>query len=293
MTRLRLLTLVAAVAAALAPATPAHAANRPVLHVGDSSRRICAVKWMISGPHGHRPNTFTVRGTYTRPLRPKCNYAGKPWGAAIVAYKFRIGYPMKLVKPVAGPYFFALLRGTKHRPLLWVALAQRRAKAIRPGPTKLALRIVAFETRQLGTREQCGGYCNRGWVKGPGGYSVDDFERYFGLRGLQWCGIFQRFSWLHEGADFGGWASNPYYVPSIVQGGLAHGYVSGTARVGSLVAFLSSRSTVSAHHVGMVVRIVRSGYYTIEGNSGDAARRHYYPFGNALRVFVNDPKVAA
>lgn len=282
------LILLAIVAMLVAPAV-ASAANRSTLHVGQADSRICGVKWMISGPHSHRPNVFTVRGTYTRPLKPGCNYAGKSWGAAVVAYKFRLGYPTKLVKPIAGPYFFALLHGTKHRPLLWVALAQRRAKAILTGPTKLAQQLVAFESRQLGTHESC---CNRGSVKGPGGYSVDDFEGHFGLHGLQWCAIFQAFSWDHIGAPRFNPDGNRFYVPSIGQWAKLHGYLTARARVGELVAFLSGPDVLDGRHIGMIAAINSHGYYTLEGNSGDAVRRHYYDFGSALRVFIAVPGVA-
>lgn len=294
----------AVLAVAAAFAAPAQAASR-TFHVGDASALVCGSKWEISGPHGHRPNIFTVRGTYTRPLRPKCNYAGKAWGRAIVAYKYRLGYPTKLLKPVAGQYFFKLLRGPRdQRPLLWIALAQRRAKAIKPGPTKLALKIVAWERLQIGTHETCGGYCNRGSLKGPGGYSVDALERMAGLLGQQWCGILQWDAFKLNGVIFAPPPYNPFYVPSIGQWALNHGYalykgkrvykatITGTARVGSLVSFLKGPSALDGHHVGIVSSINRHGYYTIEGNSGDAVRSHWYPWGSALRVFINVPGVA-
>ena len=261
--------------------------RQTTFHVGQSSPVICGVKWMISGPKGHRPNVYTVKGTYTRPLKPYCNYLGKAAGAAVRAYKYRLGYPTRLLKPVVGPYFLDLLHGRKHRPLLWVALAQKRAKAIQPGPTKLALKIIAFEGRQVGTHEQG---TNTGYVKGPGGYSVDDIEGYFHLRGLEWCAIFQRFSFVKNGSDFAR-GYNPYYVPDIGRWAQAHGYLSARARVGSLVAFLGSSNVLDGRHIGMVVRIVHSGYYTIEGNSSNAVTRHYYDFGSALRVFINVPGV--
>jgi hypothetical protein len=292
------------------PVDGAAAARPKVIRVGDASPVACGVKWQISGTHGHRPNIYTVRGTYSRPLKPDCNYAGKAFGAAVVAYKYRLGYPTKYLKPIVGPLFLKLLKGPHdRRPLLWVALAQRRAKPIVVGPTKLAQQIVAFESRQVGTHETSCSSCNRGNARGPGGYTVDDFEQHFGLLGLQWCGIFGAFSFEHFGIQFAPAPYNRFYVPSIGQWALNHGdalvrgkdgkwrkvgkaRITAQARVGMLVAFLRSSSAIDGYHVGTVAAINAKGYYTIEGNSGDAVRRHWYPWGTALRIFIAVPGVA-
>lgn len=301
--------LVAALAQGLAAAPSASAAPKTI-RVGDASPAVCGVKWMISGPHSHRPNIYTVRGTYTRPLNPGCNYAGKAFAAAVVAYKYRLGYPTKYLKPIVGRYLLKLLKGPHdRRPLLWIALAQRRAKPIVAGPTKLAKQIVAFETAQVGTHETGCSSCNRGSAKGPGGYSVDDFEQHFGLLGQQWCAIFASFAFEHFGVQFAPPPYNRFYVPSIGQWALDHGdalirgrdgtwhkagkaTITAQARVGDLVAFLTSPSAISGYHVGTVAAITAKGYYTLEGNSGDAVRKHWYPWGPALRVFIAVPDIA-
>lgn len=271
--------------AVIATFTPAAtAATRPVLHVGAADARVCGVKWMISGPHGHRPNVFTVRGTYTRPLHPGCNYAGKTWGAAVAAYKYRLGYPKRFVKPVAGPYFFALLRGSKHRPLLWVALAQRRAKPIIAGPSAFALKIRALALSQLGVHE-IPDNSNRGPRISYTSGGFGPYQGSTGAYGAAWCASFVQ--WLLQRVGYGTIADRSAGVLYIEGWAHARHFVQAPVRVGSLVAYLDDGG-----HIGVVTKVTASGYVEVSGNTSNAVRQTWHPWNYRLRVFINLPRIA-
>lgn len=285
----KLLTVLAA-AAALTFVAPAATKDILPLHVGSSGPAVCGVKWMISGAHSHRPNVFTVEGTFTGKqcsTDRSAGYLGKTAGAAIFAYKYRLGWPAKWnVKshPIAGAYFLAILRGTKTRPIAWVALAQQRVQLVATGgATKLALRIKAWEVSQLGHAETNSSNC------GP---AINGYFTYLHLPcGLQWCEIFQANGFGHGGyrpVPFALGATSPYGVIATEQWAQAHHYLSAIAHVGSLVAFLDDGG-----HIGYVVKVAASGYVTIEGNSDDRVQQVWHPWNDRLRVFIDLPNLVA
>src|SRR5581483_1835500 len=95
-------------------------------------------------------------------------------------------YPVALLKPVAGPYFFELLTGRANRPIRWVSNAAKRAAAPSTGPTQIALRIRTVELSQLGQTEHPIG-SNSGWP-------VTMYQRATGAVGLAWCVSFQQWA---------------------------------------------------------------------------------------------------
>ena len=52
-------------------------------------------------------------------------------------------------------------------------------------------------------------------------------------------------------------------------------------KVGSVVAFLTWQG-----HMGIVTGVSRSGFTTVEGNSSNGVRRHWYPRGYRSTVFI-------
>lgn len=270
-----LLVALAVLAASLALPAIASGATRHdayPLHAGSTGPRVAGLQWMLSG---HRPNVF-------RQVKPTLHHYtpgvfGARTKAAVVAYKFRLGYPPKLIRPVAGRYFIALLRG-KPRPVAWVALAQKRLKAVVPGASPLALKIKAVEVSQLGVSE------NTGYNRGT---TVDAYSRYFGLPlGLAWCEIFQQWSFAHAGYR-PPFADRSFAVFYTVEWARQHGFLNAKAKVGALVAFLGDQG-----HIGYVVKVLASGYVTVEGNSSNRVQQVYHPWNDRLRVFIWLPGVA-
>jgi hypothetical protein len=272
--------LLCAAVAALLIVPAANAAYRP----GQAARAVCGVKWMISGPHGHKPNVFTkVHGTYGRPLRPFCNYYGPTLARAVRAYKFRLGYPMRYVRPVIGPYFLDLLQGRRQRPLRWVALAQRRATPVVSGPTLRALRIKALELSQLGVHEVPDG-SNRGPRISYGSGGFGPYQGATGAYGAAWCASFQ--VWAVHAAGYG-WVGDRSAGVLYIEGWAhARGYIQATAKVGDLVAYLDDGG-----HIGYVVKVTASGYVEVSGNTGNAVRETWHPWNFRLRVFIALPGI--
>ena len=250
------------------------------LHAGSAGPNVAKLQFLLRDPRPKQNVFRQVKGTFHG--QPN-GYFGAATKAAVYAYKYRLGYPSiynSKAHPVASTYFFGLLAGRAHRPAAWVALAQRRLQTVAPGVTPLAAKIRAYELTQLGVRETCGGYCNRG----P---TVDQYERYFGVLGLAWCEIFQQYAFAHEGYR-PPFANRSFGVIETWHWAAAHNLLNAKAKVGDLVAFLDDGG-----HMGYVIKIVgSSGYVTVEGNSGDAVREVYHPWNDRLRVFIAIPGVA-
>lgn len=305
MTRLRiLLALIAAVGLAGAPvahaATPNHRLGTPELRVNATGPDVAAMQWMLSG---HRPYALSkikpTLKTYDKGISGPAS--SRTW-KAVRDMKFRLGYPgggqctAKTIVPAgvhwnsnsAGPYFFALLLGHKQRPACWVALSAKRIARAEAGATAAAMQLAAFELRQIGTQETGCSTCNIGTTKGPGGYSVNDFEAYFSLRGLQWCAIFQGFSMRHVGLPLLA-ASNPFYVPDIITWGRYHGYLRAAAKVGEFVLYYGDIS-----HIGYVIAVSpKTGQYlTVEGNWNNQVAHVMHPAFDHLHYFLAVPRLA-
>jgi hypothetical protein len=257
------------------------------LHHGTTLRtssrgpRVAALQYLIRAPRP-KQNVFTrvkgtlKRGTYTSGLYSKST------ALAVVKYKYRLGYPAKgqcrgaapknMVwdNATVGPYFIALLRGHRNRPACWVALAAKRAKLVRLGATPIALRLKSFELGQAGT------------------YSGWRYLSYFGLPYEPWCAIFQGYSMRHVGLALFG-AQNPWYVPSIIDWGRYHGFLTAEARIGEWVLYYGDIS-----HIGYVIGVDArtGGYETVEGNYAGAVRVVQHSRWDHLHFFLRLPWVA-
>jgi hypothetical protein len=257
------------------------------LHHGQSAAtssrgvRVATLQYLLRDPRPKENVYDKVKGT----LKPRTFTRGifdAPTAKAVVAYKYRLGYPARgqcsssrnqWDRAEVTPFFFSLLEGKLERPTCWVAVAAVRLKSLEAGATDNALKLKAVELSQLGVY---------------GGYR---YTSYFNLPSyLAWCAIFQNWGLVHAGlptlAAFG--AANPWYVPSIIQMGHDHGWLNAKAKVGAFVAFYGDIS-----HIGYVVKVLASGYVSIEGNWGGRVAEVYHPWNDHLRYFVWVPKLTA
>jgi hypothetical protein len=306
--KLILVLLVSLVAVSASPALAARDAWP--LHPGSVGPRVAGWQWMISG---HCPNRYAVRcGGKVKPTlhRYTAGVFGARTKAATVALRYRLGFPAKgqcgakasKLVPEVGPWFWALLRGSRDahgrliatRPVCWIALAASRARVADVSkPTPLALSIRSWELAQVGTHETCGGSCNRGSVPGPGGWSVDRIEAAFGLRGLAWCEIFQELGFRIAGYSPIPFSSSPFAVIPSYREWAGKGWTGAVPQVGSLMVWLGD-----AGHIGYVADVDADsaghlhGITTVEGNASDGVRIRHYPVpGSSLRLFANLPRV--
>ncbi len=294
----RVLLLVFAVAAATFLATPARASDQLPLHVGSSGARVCGLKWMISGPHGHRPNVLTkIAGTYTGALCPTRNagYLGNAAGAALFAYKYRLGYPAKWnskTHPVAGAYFFSLLRGTKTRPATWVTLAASRVAAIEPGATELALKVKALLVSQLGVQEQPDG-SNRGPHISYQVGSRPSYQSSTGAYNVAWCVSTQQ--WAFKEVGYGTFADRTAGVYYAVDYARQRNWLGAKAKVGAIVAFITydrnGNRVPGTGHMGFVAKVTASGFAYIAGNDANGVHERYINFGARPYAFIYLPGV--
>lgn len=253
-----------------------------MLHAGSHGQRVKDLQWLLGG---HDPNVFTS-------LKPTFHW--KPNGSfgtrtadAVKQYKWKLGYPGKLVKPIAGPYFFALLTGKAKRPIRWVALAAHRLSVVAAGPTAIALRIRALELSQLGTTE-----VPLGSNRGP---QVTIYQRATGAYGLAWCVSFQQWAFLTGGyGTFAYGTASVYYAVDWAQ---PRGLLRARPKVGALVAFVDYDSAghriPGTGHMGYVVKVTTRGFVYVAGNDGNAVREHFLDNADRSHVFIYLPGLAS
>lgn len=301
----------AALVAVLLTAGPvaAHAAVRHdayPLHAGPHAsygQRVQDLQWLLQ-PRVPRQNVFkAVRGTF---LWVPNGYFGARTKHAVVAYKFRIGYPKAgecgepksrtLIQPTAGADLFAFIRGTKTRPRCWVALAAERVKGVvREGATANARAIQLLEVAQLGVHEIPDG-SNRGpcisTVCSHDGDLEGPYQGSTGAFGAAWCASFADWALITiTGHGFG--SANNAYVPTIAEYAQARNWLAAKPKVGSFVIFLSNDLLlVNAFHIGYVVRVTASGIQTVEGNYANAVHEVFRDFNSNHMLYVNVPGVA-
>lgn len=284
------LSLAAAIAASSAPAAGRH--DQLPLRAGSAGPRVAALQWLLAG---HRPNVFTK----VKPTLRQGGYTKGVLGArtkhAIVAYKWRLGYPAELVKPVAGPYFFRLLKGEATRPPAWIANAARRVKAVEPGASAWALKAKAYELRllELDIHEIPDG-SNRGPAISYGAHGVPALQSATGAYGLAWCVSTQQT--VFKAIGYGTFADATAGVYYAVDFYAARNLVFAKPKVGSLVAFVDydthGRRIPGTGHMGYVVKIAASGFVSIEGNASNRLLERFHPFGDRGAVFIRLPGVA-
>ncbi|MBB5915196.1 hypothetical protein BJY24_004063 [Nocardia transvalensis] len=114
--------------------------------------------------------------------------------------------------------------------------------------------IKGFAEKELGVTETGNNHVNR-----P--YNIND----------AWCASFA--TWVWDQSDIHVKWTNKNYVPSVWSDAIRKGWADsnmGAARPGDLVVFGGQ------HHIGVVVARNGDTITTIEGNSGDAVRKHTY-----------------
>lgn len=298
----RLLLLASLLAAiVVAPAGAAVRHDAFPLHPGtktvkaSAGPRVKDIQWLLAG---HKPNVFTkIKPTYNN--RKPNGFFGAYTTHAVLAYKYRLGYPKKgecgetktFLIPTVQPYFFALLEGKQKRSICWVSLAAARVKQVVPGSTVAALDIKNLELLQLGVQEQPLG-SNRGCRISYTCAGYGPYQGATGAFGLAWCASLQQWAYMHK-APGGRFANNSAYTPYIAQWGKDHNFLNAKPRVGALVIFLTHGGVlVDAFHMGYVVKVTASGYVTIEGNYADSVREVFHTIGDIPAVFIYIPGVA-
>jgi hypothetical protein len=272
------LTAVAAAPATHATSSQIGAPANTMLHAGSHGQRVKDLQWLLAG---HAPNTFSsIKPTFH--WKPNGSF-GPRTAAAVKQYKWKLGYPGKLVRPIAGPYFFELLTGKAHRPIRWVALAAHRLSIVAHQPTAIALRIKALEVSQLGVAE-----VPLGSNRGP---QVAIYQRATGAYGLAWCVSFQQWSFLTGG--YGTFAYDTASVYYAVDWAQPRGLLRAQPKVGAIVAFIDYDSAghriPGTGHMGYVVKTTASGFVYVAGNDGNAVREHFLPNGTRSHVFIYLP----
>jgi hypothetical protein len=298
-----LLVLVAvslATFAAPARASASSCNDRWDLHPGSCGQRVKDLQWLLGG---HRPNVFTeVKPTFK--WEPNGSYGART-KSAVLAYKYRIGYPRKgqcgatadLVNVNVGPQFFAILRGTQKRPACWIALVSSRLKAIAAAtPSARALAWRQLLISWLGITESPVG-SNRGpcisytCVRGGHTFSIQSST---GAYGAAWCVSTQQEA--AELVGYGHFAQNTAGVYFAVDYYAVRGLVFAKPKVGSLVAFITYNSrgqrVAGTGHMGFVVAVQASSFTYIAGNDQNGVREHTIPDGSRPYAFIRLPGVA-
>lgn len=293
--------LTAAVAVAALVLPPAGAAGRHdayPLRQGSAGPRVAAVKYLLRVPRP-RQNVFAqVHGTYQRRFGMG-GYFNQQLAAAVIAYKWRLGYPRKWVKPVVGRYFLDLLRGRRKRPPDWVRVAAQRLSAIQAAqPTAAAVRwktlLQSWLTRPV---YEIPDGSNRGACISYGcavaGRTVD-IQRSTGAYAAAWCVSTQEEAdLLVTGHTFADGTAGVYYAVDYAN---QHGWLSAKAKVGSLVAFIdydrNGRRIPGTGHMGFVVKVMAAAFTYIAGNDANRVNEHTIPYGSRPYVFIRLPGVS-
>lgn len=268
--------LLAALLSLLVVAGPAAAAktNPSQLHLGSNGQRVKDIQYLLSG---HSPSV------YRKTIHPYRGRVDGVYGPATVravkAAKYRLGYPMRGVNGRTGKQLFQFLLGKRARPLLWIGRASRRVHAAIAGQSSCSRRVTSLERSQLGVHEVPWGSND-----GP---RVRVYQGSTGAYRAPWCASFQEWSHINSGLGHIP-GRNKAYVPSIVASAHAQANVHALPRPGALVIYLRELwgERVEYYHIGMVERVTKSGFYSIEGNSGDAVRRRFHSTGYRLSVFI-------
>lgn len=252
---------------ALLYVTAAPAAVGPLsypLHTGQCGRQVRDLQWLLGG---HRPSAYKITTFKHQPN----GCFGARTKSAVVRMKWRLGWAPTALKPVADKPFILILEGKRSRPTSFITRAAARAKTM-PAPVEpWAVRIVATERHELGVREVPLGSND--------GRRVSFYQRATGAFRAPWCVSFQQAMRLLVG-----WhtiANSSAGVFYTVAWAKSRGIAFATPRVGDWVAFLDRLG-----HMGLVSRVVRGGFYSIEGNASDRVLERFHPTGERPEVFL-------
>lgn len=258
-------------------------ASSAVLHKGSKGAKVCGLQWMLQG---HKPSVYHGLRTYPvkrRLLKPNRCQFGKDTSRAVARAKLHLGYPKGHLKPTAGAEFVSILRGKKARPLGWVTrAAKRRAAQVKKRsavPASLAARYINLARSKVGIRERPDG-CNCG----PG---VDSFTAVTGTHGLAWCAAFLQYLRTKVGLRVVGFPA-PAHVFTVVGWARSRGLLRTVPRPGMWVAFLDRLG-----HIGLVERVFRGGFVSIEGNASNQVLRRTHFTSRRPIAFIDQLRVRA
>lgn len=271
--RVLLVVLVALISAVASTAAAAALVQHAPLRRGDHGPRVRDIQWLLSG---HKPS---VRRHSIRTYGGKIDgQYGIRTARAVKGAKYQLGYPMKQVNGRAGKQLFQFMLGRRKRPLLWIARAGKRKHSAVAGQTSCSRRIITLERSQLGVTEVPWG--------SNAGTRVHVYQRVTGAYNLAWCASFQQWGLLNTGQ--GTIAGASAYVPTIRDWAYRHSLLHALPRPGSLVIYLRELwgRHVEFYHIGLVESVTKNGFFSLEGNSGNAVRRRFHPTGYRLSVFV-------
>lgn len=245
------------------------------LHEGSHGKRVAALQWLLAG---HAPSVY--RGVRSYRGRVDGDF-GPATALAVWNMKWRLGYPLYRINYTAGPMLFNYLLGRQARTLPMISIAAVRAKRLvrqRAAKTELERRLLTLEASQLGVHEIPDG-SNRGpRISYPIG-AVPSYQSSTGAYGLPWCASFQQWALAlilgHELAD------RSAGVFAIKDWAWRHGLVHAIPKPTDLVAFVDGSG-----HIGMVETIAGNGFWSLEGNEGNAVRRVWHPFRSQPMVFI-------
>lgn len=264
-----------------------HPAN-PILHYGNKGQRVKDLQWLLSGgkPSAYRISTLPrkyVGGTY-----------GRRTVNAVREMKYRLGFGK--VDGRAGPDFIQILLGKRKRPLSYIKRATDRLAAQKKivaetASSRCAKALIAKERSQLGVHERPWG-SNRGPRISYPVNGVLSYQGATGAYGEAWCASFQAWAYRLTHVGFpSAWdsyiGSNRYDsagVFAIVRNASRRGWIRAIPKPGYLVAFVDRLG-----HIGLVEKVTKTGFYSIEGNASDQVLRRFHPFGSRPTVFIAIP----
>lgn len=277
----------------------ARASDRMPLHAGSAGPRVAAVQWLVSG---HRPNVFTkIKPTlkhYTKGIY------GARTKAAVKAYKYRAGWPLKgqcgainrtLVTDTAGRLFFDILTGKAKRPACWISLAGSRVKAVEPGASVWALKAKTYGLRLLGLNiHEVPDGSNRGAAISYSAFGVPALQSATGAYVAAWC--VSTWQTILKAIGYGTFANDTAGVYQAVDFYAAVNLVFAKPKVGSLVAFVDydrfGHRIPGTGHMGFVIRVMAAGFVSLEGNASNRFLERFHPLGDRGSVFIRLPRLA-
>lgn len=251
---MRRLTLLVCLLCLATPAL-ADAADRYPLHVGSTGPRVAGLKWMMGG---HRPSAY--RGIRCATASPKYYY-GRITGQCVKRAKYRMGFPLKVVNRVAGRDFVEMLKGDRARPRGYVARARARARAVVDMPP-WAPTLIRIARGELGVAETSWNYSWR----------IAQYQSTTGAYHAPWCVSFQQ--WVRVVSGYGSIANRSAGVFYVVSWSSNRGLLRAKPRPGYLVAFMDRLG-----HIGLVEKVTRYGFWSIEGNASNRVLERYHSYG--------------
>jgi hypothetical protein len=239
--------------------------NTQPLHAGQHGRRVADLQWLLGG---HKPSAYRLA---TFKWKPNGSYGART-KSAVLKMKWRLGFPKRALTPSAGGDFLRILKGNVARPRLY--LVRAAARAPKPAVATVApwaRKLISIERHELGVHEIPDG--------SNAGGRVLQYEIATGALRAPWCVSFQQ--WARLRADFHTIAGGSASVFYTVDWARARGLARATPEPGRLVAFLDRLG-----HMGLVARVVRGGFYSIEGNASNSVLERYHPTGERPMLFI-------